>query len=71
MFGEAVRDGHVPRRVSELIDEEHALESDLALALEPYRLEHIAAHLDQSWGLLRERNTRGAPRDANGMGGSK
>ena len=48
----------IPRHLSELAEEEHALERGLALPLEPHRLEDVTAELDQCWDLLRQRRGR-------------
>jgi hypothetical protein len=60
MFGETAHDERLRRRMSELIDEEHALERQVAFALEPNRLEDIAGELDRCWDLLCRRNARSA-----------
>jgi hypothetical protein len=47
MSGDAMHDQAIHRRISELIEEKHALERQLVLPLEPHRREGIATELDQ------------------------
>jgi hypothetical protein len=58
MAGDVTKDGDIQRRISELVDEEHALERGLALPLEEHRIDAIGAELDQCCDLLRQRHAR-------------
>jgi hypothetical protein len=60
MAGDANADHVIQRHITELVEEEHALERGLALPIEPHRLDIITAELDRCWDLLRQRRARSA-----------